>query len=125
MDMLAQPLPFEIAVAGDGHRVASNGEATLSVMEPEAKLWKRRAQKGLALKPPAEIVIPLLNQLAGELLASPHMPAHEVAERVRAIAGQAQPVPPRNVEWAVAELDGVRCYFDGRAAILTRLDLAP
>ncbi len=29
------------------------------------------------------------------------------------------------VEWAVAELDGVRVYFDGRDVIVTRKDLRP
>ena len=30
-----------------------------------------------------------------------------------------------NVEWSVAELDGVRVYFDGQAVIVTREDLWP
>lgn len=29
------------------------------------------------------------------------------------------------VEWAVAELDGVRAYFDGTNVVVTRRDLAP
>lgn len=29
------------------------------------------------------------------------------------------------VEWAVAELDGVRAYFDGRTVVLSRKDLWP
>lgn len=29
------------------------------------------------------------------------------------------------VEWAVAELDGVRAYFDGVNVVLTRADLMP
>ena len=31
----------------------------------------------------------------------------------------------RNVEWAVAELDGVRVYFDGTHVVVTRQDLTP
>lgn len=29
------------------------------------------------------------------------------------------------VEWAVAELDGVRAYFDGANVVVTRADLTP
>lgn len=29
------------------------------------------------------------------------------------------------IEWAVAELDGVRAYFDGANVVLTRADLQP
>lgn len=36
--------------------------------------------------------------------------------------GSAHPQP---VEWAVAELDGVRAYFDGVHVVLTRRDLLP
>lgn len=31
----------------------------------------------------------------------------------------------RRVEWAVGELNGVRCYFDGSHVILTTQDLRP
>jgi hypothetical protein len=31
----------------------------------------------------------------------------------------------RNVEWAVAELGGVRVYFDGTNVVVTRQDLMP
>lgn len=30
-----------------------------------------------------------------------------------------------SVEWAVAELDGVRVYFDGQNVVVTRRDLMP
>lgn len=69
---------FEIA-----NGVASNGASTLQTMEPDAKLFRRRAIKAIG-------------------------------------TAEARPV-----EWAVAELDGVRCYFDGTHAILTRQDLMP
>lgn len=31
----------------------------------------------------------------------------------------------QSVEWAVAELDGVRVYVDGQSVIVTRADLSP
>jgi hypothetical protein len=31
----------------------------------------------------------------------------------------------RTVEWAVAELDGVRVYFDGSKVVVTRRDIYP
>lgn len=31
----------------------------------------------------------------------------------------------RNVEWAVAELDGVRVYFDGVNVVVSKQDLMP
>lgn len=121
-----QPVPFEIV---DGaQRVASNGSATLSLLDDVAagaRLFKRRAQKGLSLKPASELAIPLLNQLAGELLANGDVPAYVVAERVMAIARQVQPEPPKNIEWAVAEVDGVRVYFDGTNVVVTRQDINP
>lgn len=43
--------------------------------------------------------------------------------RRRAVrAGQAG---QRAIEWVVAELDGVRVYFDGTNAVVTREDLMP
>lgn len=44
--------------------------------------------------------------------------------RRRGIKGVTGP-DPQPVEWAVAELDGVRVYFDGVAVIVTRADLNP
>lgn len=122
-----QPAPFEIAES-DGVRVASNGAATLTVLADLAgtgRLFRRRAQKGINVKPAAEAAIPLLNQLAGELLADLSLPGHVVAERIRAIADAVQPEPPKNVEWAVAEVDGLRVYFDGCDVVVTRADLTP
>lgn len=44
--------------------------------------------------------------------------------RRRGVKGIGGP-EPQPVEWAVAELDGVRVYFDGVAVIVTRADLNP
>lgn len=79
---MSAPMPFEIVATEGGVRVASNGEATLQVMEPEAVIFRRRAVKV-----------------------------------------SAQGSTP--VEWAVAELGGVRAYFDGRNVVMTRRDLMP
>lgn len=79
-----EPLPFEIADAGD-MRVATNGQATLQINVPEGgRVFRRRAVK--------------LNRATGE---------------------------QGRVEWAVAELDGVRVYFDGVNVVVTKRDLMP
>lgn len=122
---MSEPRPFEIVDTPDGHRVAGNGPNTLTVFEREAKLIRRRAVRASACRPPAEAAVPLLNQLAGELLASPGMPAAEVQERLAAIARSVAPLPQQRIEWAVAELDGVRVYFDGAHVIVTREDMTP
>lgn len=44
--------------------------------------------------------------------------------RRRAVKGLGGSAPQR-VEWAVAELDGVRVYFDGTHVIVSRQDLMP
>lgn len=88
-------------------------------------MFRRRAQKGLSVKPAGEIAVPLLNQLCGELVADMSLPGHLVAERIRAIANAVQPEPPKNVEWVVAEIDGLRVYFDGRDVLVSRADITP
>lgn len=123
--MAADPAPFEITTTPAGQRVAANGVNTLTVFEPEAKLFRRRAVKTQRGSPPAEAALPLLNQLAGELLAAPTMPVADVQARLAAIAGAITPPPQQRIEWAVAELDGVRVYFDGTHVIVTREDMTP
>jgi len=125
--MHAQPAPFEI-VEADGTRVASNGAASLTILADlagQGRLFRRRAQKGLNVKPAGEIAVPMLNQLCGELVANLSMPGDQVVARIRAIAEAVQPEPPKNVEWAVAEIDGLRVYSDGRDVIVTRADITP
>lgn len=80
--MAPDPVPFEI-VQQDGARVASNGLASLSLLDAGGRVFKRRAVKG---------------------------------------AGTEQ---ARRVEWAVAELNGVRVYFDGTHVMVTTQDLMP
>lgn len=79
-----QRAPFEL-LEQDGHRVATNGAASVVLMAPhtDGRLFRRRAIKH-AGSPNAE-----------------------------------------QVEWAVAELDGVRVYVDGSSVIVTRDDLYP
>jgi len=77
-----QPTPFEI-VSRDGARVATNGVRSMTLIEEDGRMFRRRAVKGVG-------------------------------------SGS-----PQNVEWAVAELDGVRVYMDGEHVIVTRKDLQP
>lgn len=119
-----QPIPFEI-IEHDGVRVASNGTASLSLLDAGGLLFRRRGVRGLQTSPPAEILIPQLNQLAGELLANPGTTAEQAVGRVLAIAGTVRTEDPQRSEWAVAELDGVRVYCDGVNVIVTRQDLTP
>lgn len=121
---MAQPTPFEIVEHG-GVRVASNGVASLSLLDAGGLLFRRRGVRGLQTAPAAEVLIPQLNQLAGELLANPETTAAEAVARVMAIAGTVRFAEPEHSEWAVAELDGVRVYHDGSNVIVTREDLTP
>lgn len=122
--MAQHPVPFEI-VEHDGIRVASNGTLRLTLLDPAGRLFRRRGLKGLALKPPGEVLLPQLNALAGELLARPDMPADEVVGRLLALAGLVPTAEPQRQEWAVAELDGVRVYTDGANVVVSKRDLEP
>jgi hypothetical protein len=122
---LKQPVPFEILEHAPGHLVASNGAVTLSLLDSGGRLFKRRGIAGLATKPAGEVVLPQLNQLAGELLANPAMPAEELVGRLLALAGHVPISDPKRIEWAVAELNGVRVYTDGAAIVVTKQDLMP
>lgn len=123
--MQVQPVPWEIARA-NGMAVASNGAAMLVTPEAEGgRLFTRRAIKGLAVGAAADRVLPKLNELAGELLKRMDMPAAELHARLQAIAGLAHVAPPQHVEWAVAELNGVRVYCNGAEVLVTTQDMAP
>lgn len=117
------PVPFEI-VEAEGAQHASNGSMRIMVMDG-GRIFRRRGQKGLTLKPPAEAALPLVNQLAGELLNDPSMSAAQVQQKLLAIAGLVPLPNVQRVEWAVAELDGVRAYCMGTDVILTKQDLSP
>jgi hypothetical protein len=119
-----KPTPWEVARA-PGLEVASNGDLQLHA-RGGARIFLRRAIKGLAVGAShVDRVLPKLNELAGELLRRPEMPADELATRLEAIRGLSHVTPPEHVEMAVAELDGVRAYVSGRTVILTREDLNP
>lgn len=121
---LTQPVPFEI-IERDGVRVASNGALTVTLPDAGGRLFRRRGVTGISTKPAAELLIPLLNELAGELLQRPDTPAQEAVARLLAIAGLVPVAEPQRVEWLVAELDGVRAYTDGRNVVVTKQDLMP
>lgn len=123
--MSAQPVPWEIA-RRDGMAVASNGSAVLILQDAEAgRMFVRRAIKGLAMGAAADRVLPKLNELAGELLQRMDMPAQELAAKLQALAGLAHVAPPQHVEWAVAELNGVRVYSNGTEVLVTTKDMTP
>lgn len=119
--------PFEITpFPGDeGGRTAFNGATRLTVLEAEARLFRRRAVKVSTAKPAAEAVLPMLNALAGELVANLEIDDATLQAKLAEISALVKPRPSTQVEWAVAELDGVRVYFDGQDVVVTRRDLQP
>lgn len=121
---LKHPVPFEI-IERDGLHVASNGQLRLTVMGDGGRIFRRRAITGLQTKPAAEMLIPLLNGLATELLAQPDMPAQDAVARLLALAGLVPLAEPQRVEWVVGELAGVRVYSDGTNVVMTTEDLKP
>lgn len=126
MSATPQPVPFEIfGAAEDGVQVATNGSLRLAVRGAGGRVFRRRGISGLALKPPAETLIPRLNELAGELLQRPDMPAPEAVSRLLAMVGMVPTAEPKRSEWAVAELNGVRVYTDGVDVIVTTEDMRP
>lgn len=121
---LKHPVPFEI-IEQDGMRVASNGTLRMMVLGAEGKLLRRRAITGLQTKPAAEMLIPLLNGLATDLLAQPDMPAQDAVSRLLALAGLVPITEPKRQEWVVAELNGVRVYTDGANVVVTTQEMTP
>lgn len=121
--MAGQPIAFEI-VEQDGIKVATNGTVRMTVLDGGA-LKRRRGVTGLATKPAAETLLPHLNKLAGELLQTPDMPAEEAVGRVLALAGLVPVSDPKRIEWAVAELNGVKVYTDGAHVVVTTQELMP
>ncbi|MDH4049981.1 MAG: hypothetical protein OEU93_00275 [Rubrivivax sp.] len=122
--MKSDPVPFELWER-DGFRCASNGKIMLCMTADGGTVKRRRGIKGIGPKPPAEVVLPMLNQLAGDLLARLDMPSDELAARVAEIAAKAHAAQPEHVEWAVGEIDGVRVYLEGSTVMVTRQDLMP
>lgn len=120
-----QPTPFEIVTAPNGLRVASDGVVRLTLAEADGQMFKRRGVKGLSTSAAGLQVLPLLNEFAGDLVAHPDMPAETVVARLMALAGSVSVAKPQHVEWAVAELDGIRVYVGGTDVVVTRRDLAP
>lgn len=121
---MGDPTPFEI-VEKDGRKHASNGVLAVTLLDADGLLFRRRGIKTSAAPPSTEAVLPRLNELAGQLLAAPDMPAEEITRRLLDIAETAQPRPVERIEWAVARLDGVSVYVDGQNVIVTRNDLFP
>lgn len=121
---MAQPIPFEI-IEQDGHRYASNGTIRFAVFDASAKLYRKRAISGIAMKPPAEVLIPQLNLFAGELLANPSTPADVAVGRLLAIAGLVPVTEPQRHEWLAIDIDGIHVYCDGATVIVTKQELTP
>lgn len=122
---LKHPVPFEIIQQDNGVRVASNGAIRMLVLGTDGKLFRRRAITGIQAKPAAEMLIPLLNGFATDLLAQPDMPAQEAVARLLSLAGLVPITEPKRQEWAVAELNGVRVYTDGANIVVTTQEMTP
>ena len=123
--MTDKPVPFEIIATESGMRVACNGTLRLTLPETGGQLFRRRGIKGIATKAAGETLLPLLNEFAGELVANPGMTPGAVVARLMALAGTVHSTEPEHVEWAVAELGGVRVYVGGMDVVVTRQDLQP
>ena len=121
--MATEPVPFAIIREPNGLAVASNGPTRVAVLDADGSVFLRRGVRHLTGKPVAEQVLPLVNELAGQLLQNPAMPKEEVVARLSAVGAAIPPDEPRNIEWVVAELGGVRVYFDGSNVVVTRQDL--
>lgn len=120
--MAEQPKPFSIARIEGAPPVATNGTVSLVCPDLGGEVRLRRGIRGALAGPLAERVLPALNALAGELLGGALDPL-DVEARLAALQLLCRSEPPQNVEWAYAELDGVRAYTDGRSIVLTRQDL--
>lgn len=125
---MKQPTPFEItdvAMHGRNVRIASNGLMHIQSWEPDARVFRRRGISGMAMRPAGEVLVPKLNELAGELLQKPDTPAHEVAARLMALAGLLPQNEPQRHEWLVVQVGDVRVYCSEAGVIVSREDLHP
>lgn len=120
-----QPVPFAIVRDPGGPATASNGTARLAVLEDNGTVFLRRGIKRFMARPANETLLPLINEFAGQLLNTPEMTLDEARARMEAIAATLPQQQAANVEWVVAELNGVRVYYDGRDVIVTTRDLQP
>ena len=61
-----------------------------------------------------------------DLVAQLDMPGDQLRQRLQELLAMATPPAPQAVEWAVADVAGVRVYVDGNANIIvTRQELTP
>jgi hypothetical protein len=123
-ELLQQPTPFNIVRRDGLPDVATNGACSLVCPDAGGVIRLRRGIRGAFGAPAAEKILPHLNQLATELLSNSAMSPADVAARLHALQLVCMPDPLPNIEWAYAELDGVRVYTNGQTVILTRQDLA-
>jgi hypothetical protein len=121
---LDQPVPFQIVRNEGQPAVATNGAVAITCPDAGGRVFLRRGLRGSIGSPVVERILPALNQLAGELVANSQMDPGEVAARLHALQLACAPRQQQAIEWAVAELDGVRAYTDGSTVVLTRQDMA-
>lgn len=121
--MSQQPVPFTIVQRPGEPVVATNGAIALMCPDEGGVVKLRRGIRGAFGAPMAERVLPQLNALAGELVQNPAMPAQEIAHRLHVLRLACEPEPPQHIEWAYAELNGVRVYTDGQTVVLTSKDM--
>lgn len=121
--------PYEIR-EHEGAIVASNGTISITVM-PEvvsagAFMRKRRSSPPMSTKPAGEAMLPLLNELAGELLKNMDMPGAVLKDKLIELAitangGEANNKP--GAEWCFLELPcGTRVYVDEMGNLIVSKD---
>lgn len=110
-------IPFEISRSG-AFEVASNGSVSL-MLDGAGSLKRLRAIKGIMKISPQDVVLPKLNDLAGRLL-NETLTVEQVNQELIALAGLIPSRDPERVEWAVAELDGVYVYTDGKTIFVSK-----
>ena len=116
-------VPFTIVEREGSPPVATNGTVALTCPDKGGVVRRRRGIRTTSAAPLGERLLPYLSELSGMILANPTMEAHELASRLHELQVQCVPRKQENVEWAYAELDGVRCYTDGVTVVLTKQDL--
>lgn len=113
--------PFAKVQLENGVHVASNGRWRV-LAAPGAVLTLKRG-RATALAPEAEKMVPLLNQLAGELLGNLDMPADEVKGRLLSLAKMVRTAPLPRKEDLHISLNGVHVYVHNDEVIVVDQEL--
>ena len=121
------PVPYEIKEI-EGAIFASNGTVTITVMSDVegAFMRKRRKSPPMSTKPAGEAMLPLINELAGELLNNMAMPGAVLKQKLLDLAVAANGGEQNNrpgAEWCFVELAcGTRIYADEKGNLIITKD---